>query len=66
MVTIGQLHIDWAGRVDVLEYDQNRFMRSRIMKRFKEVKNPYRRRRITTVVGHRHAAGMNSQNTLVK
>jgi hypothetical protein len=43
MVTIGQLRIDWAGRVEILVYDQNRFIRSWIMKRFKEVKNPYQR-----------------------
>jgi hypothetical protein len=52
MVTVGQLHIDWAGRVEVLVYDQNRFIRSQIRKRFKEVKNPYRRRRVTAAVGH--------------
>jgi hypothetical protein len=52
MVTIGQLRIDWVDRVDVLVYDQNRFIRSWIRKRFKEVKNPYRRRRVTTAIGH--------------
>jgi hypothetical protein len=41
MVTIGQLRIDWMGRVEILVYDQNRFIRSWIRKRFKEVKNPY-------------------------
>jgi hypothetical protein len=64
MVTIRQLYIDWAGRVEVLVYDQNRFIRSWIRKRFEEVKNPYRRRRVTAAVGHRHAAGMNSQHAL--
>jgi hypothetical protein len=66
MVTIGQLHIDWAGRVEVLVYDQNRFIRSQIRKRFKEVKNPYRRRRVTAAVGHWHAARTYSQHTPVK
>jgi hypothetical protein len=36
MVTIGQLHIDWVGRVEVLVYDQNRFIRSRIRKDLKK------------------------------
>jgi hypothetical protein len=66
MVTIEQLCIDWAGRVEVLVYDQNRFIRPWIRKRFKEVKNPYRRRRVTAVVGHRHAAGTYSRYTPVK
>jgi hypothetical protein len=55
MVTIEQLHIDWAGRVLILVYDQNRFIRSHIKKRFKEVKNPYQRRRVIAAVGHQHA-----------
>jgi hypothetical protein len=62
MVTIGQLRIDWIGRVEVLVYDQNRFIRSRIRKIFKEVKNPYRRMRVTAVVGHRYAARTYSQH----
>jgi hypothetical protein len=66
MVTIGQLRIDWIGRVEVLVYDQNIFIRSRIRKIFKEVKNPYRRRRVTTVVGHRHAAGTYNRHAPVK
>jgi hypothetical protein len=36
MVTIEQLHIDWAGRVEVLVYDQNRFIRSQIRKNLKK------------------------------
>jgi hypothetical protein len=66
MVTIGQLRIDWIGRVEVLVYDQNIFIRSRIRKIFKEVKNPYRRMRVTTVVGHQHAAGTYSRHVPVK
>jgi hypothetical protein len=66
MVTIGQLRIDWVGRVEVLVYDQNRFIRSRIRKRFKEVKDPYRRRRVTAAVGDRHAAGTYSRYAPVK
>jgi hypothetical protein len=41
-------------------YDQNRFIRSRIRKRFKEVKTPYQRRRVIAIVGHRHATGTSS------
>jgi hypothetical protein len=66
MVTIGQLRINWVGKVEVLVYDQNRFIRSRIRKRLKEVKNPYRRRRVTAAVGHQHVAGTNSRHALVK
>jgi hypothetical protein len=66
MVTIVQLRIDWAGRVEILVYDQNRFIRSRIRKRFKEVKNPYRRRRVTAAVGHRHTAGTYHRHAPVK
>jgi hypothetical protein len=66
MVTIEQLRIDWADRIEVLVYDQNRFIRSRIRKRFKEVKNPYRRRRVTTTVGHRHAAVTYSRHAPIK
>jgi hypothetical protein len=40
LVTIEQLRIDWTGRVEVLVYDQNRFIRSQIGNRFKEVKEP--------------------------
>jgi hypothetical protein len=40
-----------VGRVEVMFYDQNRFIRSQIGKRFKEVKNPYQRKRVITVVG---------------
>jgi hypothetical protein len=66
MVTIGQLRIDWVGRVEVPVYDQNRFIRSRIRKRFKEVKNPYRMRRVIAVIMHRHATGMCSRHAPVK
>jgi hypothetical protein len=66
MITIGQLYIDWVGRVEVLVYDQNRFVRPQIKKGFKEVKNPYRRRRVTAAIGHRHAAGTYSRHTPVK
>jgi hypothetical protein len=66
MFTIGQLCIDWVDRIEVLVYDQNRFIRSWIRKRFKEIKNPYQRRRVTTAVGHRHAVRMNSHHTPIK
>jgi hypothetical protein len=46
MVTIRQLCINWVGRVEILVFDQNRFIRSQIRKRFKEVKNSYQRRRV--------------------
>jgi hypothetical protein len=36
-------------------YDQNRFIRSQIRKRFKEVKNPYQRRRVIADIGQWHA-----------
>jgi hypothetical protein len=38
--------------VFILMYDQNRFIRSQIRKRLKEVKNPYQRRRVIAAVGH--------------
>jgi hypothetical protein len=66
MVTIGQLCINWADRVEILVYDQNRFTRSQIKKRFKEVKNPYQMRRVIVAVGHRHAAGMYSRHAPIK
>jgi hypothetical protein len=66
MVTIRQLRIDWAGRVEILIYNQNRFLRSRIKKRFKEVKNPYQRRRVIVAVEHRHATGTCSQHAPIK
>jgi hypothetical protein len=66
MVTIGQLCIDWAGRVEILVYDQNRFIRLQIRKRFREVKNPYQMRRIIAVVGYRHAAGTYSRHAPIK
>jgi hypothetical protein len=66
MITIGQLRIDWAGRVEILVYDQNRFIISRIKKRFKEVKNPYQRRRVIAVVGHQHTTGMCSRHAPIK
>jgi hypothetical protein len=43
MITIEQLCIDWAGKIEILVYDQNIFIRLRIRKRVKEVKNPYQR-----------------------
>jgi hypothetical protein len=52
MVTIGQLCIDWAGKVEILMYDQNRFIRLWIRKRVKEVKNSYQRGRVIAVVRH--------------
>jgi hypothetical protein len=55
MVTIGQLCIDWAGKVEILMYDQNRFIRLWIRKRVKEVKNSYQRGRVIVVVRHQHA-----------
>jgi hypothetical protein len=66
MVTIGQLRINWSGSVEVLVYDQNRFIRSQLRKRYKEVKNPYQRRRVTTAVGHQQAARTYSRHTPVK
>jgi hypothetical protein len=66
MVTIGQLRINWADRVEILVYDQNRFIRSRIRKRFGEVKNSYQRRRVIAVVEHRHAAGTCSWHAPIK
>jgi hypothetical protein len=66
MFTIGQLCIDWAGKVDVLVYDQNRFIRSQTRKKFKEVMNPYQRRRVIAVVGHQHIAGMYSRHASIK
>jgi hypothetical protein len=30
VATIGHLRIDWAGRVEILVYEQNRFIRARI------------------------------------
>jgi hypothetical protein len=66
MVTIGQLRIDWAGRIEIMVYDQNRFIRSWIRKRVKEVKNPYQRGRVIIVVRHHHATGMCSQHTPIK
>jgi hypothetical protein len=66
MVTIGQLRIDWASRVKILVYDQNRFIRSRIRKRSEEVKNPYQRGRVIAAVGHLHAAGTYSRHTPIK
>jgi hypothetical protein len=30
MATIGHLRIDWAGRVEILVYEHNRFIRARI------------------------------------
>jgi hypothetical protein len=66
IVTIGQLRIDWADRVEILMYDQNRFIRSQIRKRFKEVKNSYQRRRVIAAVGYRHATGTCSQHAPIK
>jgi hypothetical protein len=66
MVTIGQLRIDWASRVEILVYDQNRFIRSWIRKRFKEIKNPYQRRRVIAAVGHQHTTGTCSRHTPIK
>jgi hypothetical protein len=43
MITIEQLCIDWAGKIKILVYDQNIFIRLQIRKRVKEVKNPYQR-----------------------
>jgi hypothetical protein len=66
MVTIRQLRIYWAGRIEIMVYDQNRFIRSWIRKRVKEVKNPYQRGRVITVVRHQHATGMCSRHTPIK
>jgi hypothetical protein len=66
MVTIRQLRIDWAGRVEILVYNQNRFIRSWIRKRFKEVKNPYKRGRVIAAVRHRHTTRMCSRHTPIK
>jgi hypothetical protein len=66
MVAIRQLCIDWAGRVEILVYDQNRFIKSWIRKRFKEVNNPYQRRRVIAVVGHQHATGTCSRHAPIK
>jgi hypothetical protein len=66
MVTIGQLRIDWVGRVEIMMYYQNRFIRSRIRKRVKEVKNPYQRGRVITAVRHRHATGTCSRHAPIK
>jgi hypothetical protein len=41
MVTIRHLRIDRAGRVEILVYEQNRFIRAWIWDKFKEVKNTY-------------------------
>jgi hypothetical protein len=64
--TIGHLRIDWAGRVEILVYDWNRFIRAWICDKFKEVKHTYQRWRIIAAEGHRHATGTCSQNTSVK
>jgi hypothetical protein len=66
MVTIGQLCIDWAGKVEILVYDQNGFIRSQIRKRFKKANNPYRMRRIITAVGHQHATRTCNRHTPIK
>jgi hypothetical protein len=66
MVTIGQLRIDWAGKVEILVYDHNRVIRSQIKKRVKEVKNPYQKRRVSAAIRHRHATGMCSRHAPIK
>jgi hypothetical protein len=66
MVTIRQLRIDWVGRVEILVYDQNRFIRSWIRRRFKEVNNPYKRGRVIAAVRHQHATKICSWDTPIK
>jgi hypothetical protein len=66
VATIGHLRIDRAGRVEILVYEQNRFIRARIRDKCKEVKNPYQRRRIIAPKGRRHATGTCSRHPIVK
>jgi hypothetical protein len=47
-------------------YEQNRFIRARTWDKFKEVKNPYKRRRVITAEGRRHATETCGRHPFVK